>query len=255
MSTTGSSSLGTDFVTGRKRVPRPATGRTALRTTCAPSTPPSLPTRGPPAGGIGSSERTDAPRRGPPVDAISKAPLRAATLAARRALSDAQRREASVRIVERLLRLPELREASTVLVYAALREEVDLTTLLGPLHERGARTLFPRVRGDRLDLVAAVDLGTLQLGHRGVREPGGRAVDPAVVDIAVVPGVAFDPRGGRLGAGGGHYDRLLAELAGTTIRIGAAFDCQLVPHIPRQAHDQPVDLVVTERSVHRVARP
>lgn len=188
------------------------------------------------------------------MDATSKAPLRAATLAARRALSDAQRQQASARVAERLLRLPELREASTVLLYAALREEVDLATLVGPLHERGARTLFPRVRGERLELVAAADLRTLQLGHRGVREPAGRAVDPGVVDVAVIPGVAFDPRGGRLGAGGGHYDRLLAELAATTTRIGAAFDCQLVPHIPREAHDQPVHLVVTERSVHRPPR-
>ncbi len=188
------------------------------------------------------------------MDATSKAPLRAATLAARRALSDAQRREASGRIVERLLRLPELRRPSTVLLYAALREEVDVADLVAPLHERGARTLFPRVRGDRLDLVATTDLRTLQLGHRGVREPAGRAVDPGVVDVAVVPGVAFDPRGGRLGAGGGHYDRLLVELAAATTRIGAAFDCQLVPHIPREAHDQPVHLVVTERSVHRATR-
>ena len=188
------------------------------------------------------------------MDATSKAPLRAATLAARRALSDAQRQQASIRIVERLLRLPELREASTVLLYAALREEVDLATLVGPLHGRGTRTLFPRVRGERLELVAAADLRTLQLGHRGVREPAGRTVDPGVVDVAVVPGVAFDPRGGRLGAGGGHYDRLLAELAATTTRVGTAFDCQLVPRIPREAHDQPVHLVVTERSVHRPPR-
>ena len=136
-----------------------------------------------------------------------------------------------------------------------MREEVDLATLVAPLHERGARTLFPRVRDERLELVAATDLRTLQLGHRGVREPAGRAVDPGVVDIAIVPGVAFDPRGGRLGGGGGHYDRLLASLAPAAVRIGVAFSCQLVPHLPQEPHDQPVHLVVTERSVHRAARP
>lgn len=151
----------------------------------------------------------------------------------------------------RLLGLPELRGAGTVLLYAALREEVDLAGALGPLRERGVRILFPRVREDELELVAAADLLTLQLGHRGVREPAGRPVDPAVVDVAVLPGVAFDPRGGRLGAGGGHYDRLLARLPAHATRIGVGFACQLVPHVPTEPHDQRVEVVVTEASVHR----
>lgn len=188
------------------------------------------------------------------MDATSKAPLRAATRAARRALSDTERRDASISIVERLLGLPELRSPTTTLLYAAMREEVDLATLMAPLRQRGARTLLPRVRGERLELVAAADLRTLQLGHRGVREPAGRVVDPGVVDVAIVPGVAFDPRGGRLGGGGGHYDRLLVGLSPATVRIGVAFSCQLVPHLPQEPHDQPVHLVVTEHGVHRAPR-
>lgn len=174
-----------------------------------------------------------------------------AARAARRSLSDAERRAASQRIVERLLALPELRAAGNILLYAALREEVDLATAVAPLRERGARTLFPRVRGEELELVAAADLLTLQLGHRGVREPAGRTVDPAVVDVAIVPGVAFDPRGGRLGAGGGHYDRLLARLPDAALRIGVGFACQLVPHVPTEPHDQGLSVVVTEGGTHR----
>lgn len=181
--------------------------------------------------------------------------MRAATRTARRALSDAERHDASVRVVARLLGLPELAGARTVLLYAALREEVDLASLVAPLHEQGARTLYPRVRGTSLDLVAAADLRTLQLGHRGVREPAGRTVDPEVVDVAVVPGLAFDPRGGRLGGGGGHYDRLLRRFPARTVRVGVAFDCQLVPRIPIEPHDEPVHLVVTERSIHRSWQP
>lgn len=227
----------------------------------------SLASRLPGTWGLGSSERTVArvgrrtcrrPRRSPagrqggcPLDATSKVPLRAATRAARRALSDDERRAASQRVVARLLALPELSAARTVLLYAALREEVDLAGLVAPLRERGARTLYPRVRGTSLDLIAAADLRTLQLGHRGVREPAGRAVDPEVVDVAVVPGLAFDPRGGRLGGGGGHYDRLLCRFPAGTLRVGVAFDCQLVPWVPIEPHDEPVHVVVTERSVHR----
>lgn len=189
------------------------------------------------------------------MDATTKHRLRASTRAARAALSAEQREHASARIMARLLALPQLRTAHTVLLYAAARDEVDLGGLIAPLHDRGVRTLFPRVRAEHLELVAATDVRTLQLGYRGVREPVGRHVDPAVVDVAILPGLAFDPRGGRLGAGGGHYDRLLARLPSSTVRIGVGFTCQVVPQVPLEAHDQLVHVVVTESAVHRAATP
>lgn len=151
----------------------------------------------------------------------------------------------------RLGTLPELRRARTVLLYAAVREEVDLGGLLSALRAAGTRTLFPRVRGRRLELVAAAELHALEVGFRGVREPVGPTVDPAVVDVALIPGVAFDPRGGRLGSGGGHYDRLLASLPDSTVRIGVGFTCQMVPRVPQEPHDQAMQLVVTEHTIHR----
>jgi 5-formyltetrahydrofolate cyclo-ligase len=183
-----------------------------------------------------------------------KAALRSTTLSVRRELSRTERQQGSQAAVERLRRLPELRRARTVLLYAALADELDVGGLVGSLRSEGIRTLFPRVRGDRLELVAASDLLTLTLGYRGIQEPAGPAVDPSVVDVAVVPGVAFDLRGTRLGRGGGHYDRLLAELPDRCLRVGVGFSCQLVPVIPRDEHDQPVDVIVTERSTHRNAR-
>ncbi len=185
------------------------------------------------------------------MDPSAKHRLRAATRAARRALTADQRAEASARIVERLLTLPELRSASTVLLYAALQEEVNLGGLFAALRSQERRTLLPRVQGRELDLVAVTDLRGLELGFRGVQEPTGPAIDPGVVDVAVVPGLAFDPRGGRLGGGGGHYDRLLAGLRADAPRIGVAFTCQVVPQVPREAHDQPVTVVVTDAAVHR----
>jgi 5-formyltetrahydrofolate cyclo-ligase len=174
--------------------------------------------------------------------------LRASALDARRRLTGGERQQASEAVVARLLGMVELRRAHTVLLYAALSEEVDLAGMVGPLRQAGARTLFPRVRADELELVAASDLLTLQFGHRGVREPSGPAIDPDVVDIALVPGAAFDPHGARLGMGGGHYDRLLPDLPESTLRIGVCFACQVVPRVPREDHDEPVDLVVTERA-------
>lgn len=180
-----------------------------------------------------------------------KTALRRTALLARRSLSDDERREAARHVVQRLLTLPPLRRAGNVLLYAALPEEVDVGGLVAPLTGSGARTLFPRVRGEELELVAARDLLTLTLGYRGVREPAGPSIDPAVVDVAIVPGAAFDVHGGRLGNGGGHYDRLLPRLAETATTIGVCFACQVVPRVPLEAHDQPVDVVVTEAGIHR----
>jgi 5-formyltetrahydrofolate cyclo-ligase len=183
-----------------------------------------------------------------------KQALRTTALAARRAMTNDERAIASIAIAERLLALPELAETRTVLLHAALRDEVDLAAVIGPLLARGVRTLFPRVRGTELELVAAADLRTLQLGYRGIMEPVGPAIDPTVIDAAIVPGVAFDPQGGRLGQGGGHYDRLLPRLPPDAVRIGVCFACQVVPAVPREPHDVPMHLVVHERRTHRATR-
>lgn len=188
-----------------------------------------------------------------PTRSATKQSLRETASAARRGLSPAERREASQRVVRHLLRLPALRRPATVLVYAATPEEVELSALVPRLHERGARTLFPRIRDRHLELVAAADVSRLALGRRGIREPPGPAVDPDRVDVAVVPGVAFDPHGGRLGRGGGHYDRLLPRLPERAVVLGVCFACQVVPRVPMQRHDVPVDVVVTERAVYRPA--
>lgn len=188
------------------------------------------------------------------MPAIDKSALRASARAARAAMSPEERAHASARLVTRLGRLPELRRARTVLLYAATGHEADPAGLLPTLRARDVRTLFPRVRGDHLELVDASDLRMLQLGYRGIAEPVGVAIDPAVVDLAVIPGVAFDLLGDRLGQGGGHYDRLLEALPPATTRVGVCFACQVVPRVPREDHDARMDFIVTDRTTHRVVR-
>lgn len=183
-----------------------------------------------------------------------KAALREAALAARRALPATERADASAAVVHRLLALPELRRAGSVLLHAATADEVDPGGLVALLSARGVRTLFPRVRGADLEVAAAQPTG-LAAGFRGVREPTGPALDPTGVDIAVVPGVAFDLRGGRLGHGGGHYDRLLVTLRPDAVRVGIAFACQLVPAVPQEPHDAAVDVIITDRATHRIRAP
>jgi 5-formyltetrahydrofolate cyclo-ligase len=182
--------------------------------------------------------------------------LRRATRAAREGLLPDERHRAAEAVVGRLRRLPELRRARVVALYAAHGSELDVAALTGVLRERGVTTVLPRVEGDELRLVVTTSSTRLVIGYRGISEPQGRAVDLAVVDAIVVPGLAFDPVGGRLGQGGGHYDRLLAASPEAAVRIGVGYACQLVPRVPSEAHDAPVDLVVTDRATFRTrARP
>ena len=86
----------------------------------------------------------------------------------------------------------------------------------------------------------------------GIRVPRNRRViTPDALDMVIVPGLAYDPHGHRLGQGGGFYDRYLKSLPELTTRVGACFSIQLISAIPTEHHDEPVHLVVTERDVHR----
>lgn len=190
-----------------------------------------------------------------PMDvAARKQALRATIRRAREAMDDAAAREASAAIVDRLIGLDELQSARVVAMYAATPEEADPSGLVPWLHERDVRTLYPRVVGDRLDLAEVSDVSTLTNGFRGILEPPGVAIGAEVVDVALVPGIAFDPHGGRLGQGSGHYDRLLPLLADHATLVGVAFSLQVVPVLPTEDHDVPMDVVVTEKAAHHRPR-
>jgi 5-formyltetrahydrofolate cyclo-ligase len=112
--------------------------------------------------------------------------------------------------------------------------------------------------GEDLAIARVRDLAAdLAPGWRGVREPRSSGRRPARVerlDAAIVPGVAFDRRGHRLGYGGGHFDRLLARLRPAAVAVGVAFDTQLVEEIPTEPWDRAVDFVVTESGLLRCRR-
>ena len=138
-------------------------------------------------------------------------------------------------------------------LYAATFDEADPTRALPVLLERGVRVVFPRVAGPDLEFVPVTDPGELRAGHRGIGEPAGPAIDVAEIDVMVVPGLAFDTDGMRLGRGGGHYDRTLPRLRATAIRVAFCFDFQVVPQVPKDAHDQHVDVIVTDQRVIRTS--
>lgn len=184
---------------------------------------------------------------------LSKTALRGRILARREGIGAVARRRGSEALRAHLAVHPLLADAGTVIAYAATPAEVDLDALCVALTARGVRVVLPWVDGTDLHLAVVADLeADLAPGYMGVREPipdRRQPVDPAEADVALVPGVAFDRRGGRLGYGGGHFDRLLARLAPTAAVIGVCFTDQVVDRVPTEPHDVLVGHLATEEGV------
>lgn len=181
----------------------------------------------------------------------SKPPLRARLIAERRAVHPAELASGSEAIVRAALALPELRGAKVVTLYQPLKGELDVEPLWRALEERGLTCLFPKVvKGTRVLAFAEGD--ELRHGVLGIREPAGAERELADIDVFIVPGVAFDETGGRMGHGAGYYDTTLAA-APRALRIGACLDRFLLPALPKEAHDQPIDLLITPTRTLRFA--
>ena len=180
------------------------------------------------------------------TSAEDKPELRRRIRELRRELSDDYRALAGRSACQRLVAMIEIAGPRTVALYSSLGPEADPLPALVPLLERDIRVAFPRVVGDLLEFAPANSLEELEPGYRGILEPTERAIELAGLDAIVVPGVAFDRAGGRLGQGGGHYDRTLARIGPGPLRIGFGFSCQIVERVPRTPHDELIDAVVTE---------
>lgn len=181
-------------------------------------------------------------------DAPDKSSVRKATCAARRVIPAHARTRASTQVAERLLALPGVATARTVLAYAATPEELDVGPTLDALRERGARVAFPRVCAPgELSLHWVTGPESLAPGYCGIAEPvpDAETADPSEIDLALVPGAAFDAACHRLGMGGGFYDRLLPRLRADALKVGVAFDEQIVDAVPTEGHDVALDAIVT----------
>lgn len=183
----------------------------------------------------------------------NKARFRQEALQRRDALSPDVRKRKSSRIIHRLTSLPAVSECRVIMAYMSMRSEVDTRELLTWAWGQGKTLALPiTLSKERRLLPAAVaDFSQLRLGTFGIMEPdlslGAKEVDPALIDVVVVPGAAFDSRGYRIGYGGGYYDRFLLETR--CLKFGVAFAEQLYPMLPAARHDVPVDFVVTDESV------
>ncbi len=160
-------------------------------------------------------------------------------------------------IFDRIAALPEYRQAASTMFYVATGDEVRTWAALCSALASGKRVVVPYCYGRRLELFGLHSTSELAPGAFGVLEPRvelrqltGRRPAADELDLIIVPGIAFDPHGARLGRGLGYYDRFLATVPDTTLIIAPAFECQLLPHIPVEPHDVTMNLVVTEQRVY-----
>jgi 5-formyltetrahydrofolate cyclo-ligase len=189
-----------------------------------------------------------------------KRELRERVLAAREALDPAWRAQASQAIASRIAGMDGFAKAQLLLVTLPFRSEWNAALVVLHALAVGKIVAAPRVdaparmlRAYRIDDLAR----DIEAGFRGIPEPRASCAEVALerIDWVLVPGVAFDANGGRLGYGGGYYDRLLPFVAPDAPRVGAAFEMQIVDAVPTAPHDIGMDFVVTEqRTLHCVHR-
>jgi 5-formyltetrahydrofolate cyclo-ligase len=172
--------------------------------------------------------------------------LREVVLARLNAIDTREHETLSMMLNQYAVLIKELTDAEHVMLFAPMAKEPDIWELTDALWARGKTVLLPVVSGREL-LSVEYNPGDLLLSSRyGVLEPAQRVVkDPATIDVALIPGVAFDERGHRLGRGAGYYDRFLAGLG--CLKIGLCFETQLEMSVPHEAHDVVMDAVCTDK--------
>ena len=175
--------------------------------------------------------------------------------AARKALGEEARAQASATICRRLTALPLLQTGAPVAVYLATPDEANIDALASTLIQRGDVVVAP-VMGKCPAFTRLRDLENgVITDATGLRVPAcntdSEHVTASKLDVVILPGLAFDQSGARLGQGGGWYDRVLANASAVTA-IGVCFDCQLLAAIPLESHDRRVSLVVTEKRIIKV---
>ncbi len=184
-----------------------------------------------------------------------KAQIREQAHANRKAQTDKE--PLSERICQQFMALPEYAAAKTVRVYVDVRTEVRTRQALPGALGQGKRIIVPYCVDGELELFHLENMDELAIGMYKILEPKdelrdapGKRIDVKELDLVMVPGVAFDRRGARMGHGKGYYDKLLEHARPDAPLVALAFECQLFPEIPTQAHDIFMDKIITEKTVY-----
>lgn len=188
-----------------------------------------------------------------------KSEIRQTTLALRDGLSGKKRAKKSMEIMDRLFDFANFLEAKIVLFYMNVNSEVATDTMIRKAMEYEKGIVLPWVDQKEKQIVTfrIEDIDRdVQPGYLNIPEPilqRCKVMPFEHIDLAIMPGIAFDERGGRIGHGTGFYDRVIPKLDVTTRKVALAFECQIVPQIPMEPHDRYTDIIITEkRTIYKI---
>jgi 5-formyltetrahydrofolate cyclo-ligase len=188
--------------------------------------------------------------------AAAKAALRLEMGRVRRAIPADERLRKAGLIASSVLSLPEIRDVTVVLGFSSFGSEVPTSELLRAFDDAGVTVLLPFLDSGEMFVTPHRTGDRLVKSSYGPLEPVlRRPFELSRIQVVIVPGIAYDRAGGRLGYGGGFYDRFLPQLPAATLLVGIAFAEQIVAEVPRSGDDIKVELVVTDLEVIRSRPP
>lgn len=161
----------------------------------------------------------------------------------------------SQKIAHTLLELREYKDAKSVLFYVSTPEEVDTHFPIQEALKQGKNVFAPKVKNENLWICPVNQFEDLKPGTFGILEPcePTKPKHPEEIDLIIVPGLAFDEHGHRIGYGKGHYDRLLKVVKG--FKVGLAFQEQMIEKVPNEEHDVPLNLLITDQNTFTFPHP
>ena len=174
--------------------------------------------------------------------------IREENLKKRDSLSDLQRNKKNDGIKKNLCLLGEFRSAKIIHCYISKDEEVETRKIIQN-SRKNKIVLIPSVKNDRLISTKFISFSNLRKSRLGVLEPKNPIISDTHPDIILIPGIAFDRKGNRIGHGEGFYDRFLDGFHAT--KIGLAYDFQIVDSVPQEPHDIQMDYIVTDKDIIR----
>ena len=172
--------------------------------------------------------------------------------------TQALREKKSQRVLEKIAGWPTFQRASWLFSYLSMGYELETTALIDRSLGSGKRVVVPVISEEGKKsgsfLISEIRdcLKELEIGPFGIHQPKPqfvRPVAPTLLEMALVPGVAFDRNGHRLGRGKGYFDRFLSQLSPGCLKVGIGFDFQMIPELPHESHDIPLDVIVTDKRV------
>ncbi|MDD4363003.1 MAG: 5-formyltetrahydrofolate cyclo-ligase [Atribacterota bacterium] len=189
------------------------------------------------------------------INKLNKKMIRKSILEMRRMLSSDAILDKSNKIANYLIKFDKYQQSENIMLYISTKSEVQTQKIINSAQSDNKNIFIPLIIKEKHDLLPSLIKNfqqELQIGDLGVYEPKinfQRVHPPEILDLVIIPGVAFTRQGYRLGRGGGYYDRFLSKLVQKTCKIALSFDFQIIEKIPVEKHDIAVDYIITEKGI------